>query len=143
MSKMFKIFVGNLSFKTGVEEIRAMFAPYLDQIEDIVIARDPKTDKHLGYGFVLTPDAIKGRAAIRRMGKPFVEGRLIYLKEAHGKKKGFKPSRPPRPRVHRPRRAPRDRGSAPGPSLNPPPGSTDGPPKSDSGYTGVDPKPEN
>ncbi|MDX1564767.1 MAG: hypothetical protein R3236_05135, partial [Phycisphaeraceae bacterium] len=77
---MFKVFVGNLSFKTTVEQIREIFEPHIE-IEDVVIATDPKTSKKLGYGFVMTRDADKGRAALRRIGKKYIDGRLVYFKE--------------------------------------------------------------
>ncbi len=106
MSTMFKVFVGNLSFKTSVDQIRQIFEPHVE-VEDVVIATDPKTEKKLGYGFVMTRDATKGRQALRRIGKKYLDGRLVYFKEAHGKKGGRKPSthrvRTRRPRPHQTR----------------------------------------
>jgi len=91
LSTMFKIFVGNVSFATTEEQLRAIFEPHIT-IEDLVIPRDD-TGRSQGYAFVMTRDADKGRQAMRRIGKVMVDGRRIYTKEAHGKKKP-----PPRPR---------------------------------------------
>ena len=90
MSQMFKIFIGNVSFKTTEDHLRPFLEPHLE-IEDLLIARDETTGKSKGYGFVMTRDPVKGRAAMRRIGKFELDGRRIYLKEAHGKKNMPKP----------------------------------------------------
>ena len=91
VSQMFKIFIGNVSFKTTEEQLRPFFARHLT-VEDLVIARDAE-GKSKGYGFVMTRDPIAGRAAMARIGKFEIDGRRVYLKEAHGKKFGPKPKR--------------------------------------------------
>ncbi len=110
MSTMFKIFIGNVNFKTTEDMLREIFAPHI-VIEDLVIARDPATGRSMGYGFVMTRDRDKGREAIRRIGKFLIDGRRIYLKESKDKKKktpsrpaGHSPTsnRPFRPRAPRP-----------------------------------------
>ena len=91
VSQMFKIFIGNVSFKTTEEQLRPFFASHLT-VEDLVIARDAE-GKSKGYGFVMTRDPVAGRAAMARIGKFEIDGRRVYLKEAHGKKFGPKPKR--------------------------------------------------
>lgn len=93
MSQMFKIFIGNVSFKTTEDHLRPFFERHLT-IDDLVIARDAE-GKHQGYGFVMTKDADAGRRAMYRIGKFELDGRRIYLKEAHGKKLGHKPGKRP------------------------------------------------
>ncbi|MBI1368744.1 MAG: hypothetical protein GC162_08850 [Planctomycetes bacterium] len=115
MSTMFKIFIGNLNFKTTEEQLRAVFEPHI-VIEDLVIARDEKTGQSRGFGFVMTRDPEKARIALRRIGKVMMDNRLVYFKEAHGKKIGYKP----RP-THRPQRSgPRGNMRRPGPGGPPP-----------------------
>jgi len=93
---MFKIFAGNVNFRTTEQKLRALFDPLLE-IEDVVIARDPKTGRSLGYGFIMTRDAEQGRAAMRRLGKQYIDGRLVYFREATGRKPAKRRrSRPPR-----------------------------------------------
>ena len=136
---MFKIFVGNVGFTTTEEMIKQVFAPHI-VVEDIVIARDD-AGKSKGYGFVLTKEQEKARAALRQIGKPLVDGRRLYFKEAHGKKVAAAPAqrgRPLRgrgggfrPRVPRPRpnrgytglaaAAPRPVQSSPAPIAKPEP----------------------
>lgn len=99
MSTMYKIFVGNISFATTEDQIREVFTPHI-VIEDVVIVRDEE-GKPKGYAFVMTRDQEKARAAVRRIGKPLIEGRRVYFKEAHGKKKPEKPAQGPRARPPR------------------------------------------
>jgi RNA recognition motif-containing protein len=105
MSAMFKIFIGNISFKTTEDMLRERFTPHMT-IEDLVIARDEATGKSKGYGFVMTRDPEVGRKAMMRIGKFEIDGRLIYLKEAHGKKfkkkSGSRQGGPPQRRPDRP-----------------------------------------
>jgi len=136
---MYKIFVGNVSFTATEEQIKQVFDPHI-VVEDIVIARD-ESGKSKGYGFVLTRDQDKARAALRQIGKPLVGGRRLYFKEAHGKKvasnggpqrdRPLRGRRPFRPRTPRPRpqigyssasAAPRT-SVAPAPAPQSPPGA--------------------
>jgi RNA recognition motif-containing protein len=105
---MFKIFVGNVNFKTTEDQLRELFEPHLDEIEDVVIARDPETGRSRGYGFVMTRDHEQGKEAIRNIGKARIDGRLVYLKQAHGKRKRAKPTTGA-PAGHRGPRRMRDR----------------------------------
>jgi len=105
---MLKIFVGNVSFTATEDQIKEVFSPHI-VVEEIVIARD-ESGKSKGYGFVLTREQEKARAALRQLGKPMVGGRRLYFKEAHGKKVAAQPqrgraprARPFRPRTPRPR----------------------------------------
>lgn len=115
MSKMFKIFAGNVNFQTTEEKLREVFEPHIE-IEDVVIARDPRTGRSRGFGFVMTRDAEKGRRAIQKVGKVEIDNRKVYFKEATGKPSKRKKAqrgrqgrrggqtrtakpRPPRPRI--------------------------------------------
>ena len=84
MSTMYKIFAGNVGFSTSEDQLREVFEPYVE-VEDVVIAKDHKTGKPRGYGFVMTRDAEKGRAAIEKLDKVEIDGRLVYFREATGK----------------------------------------------------------
>ena len=84
MSTMYKIFAGNVSFSTTEDQLREVFSPYIE-VEDAVIARDAETGKPRGYGFVMTRDAEKARAAMRKVGKVEIDGRLVYFREAGAK----------------------------------------------------------
>lgn len=81
---MIKIFFGNVGFNTTEEQIRALCGDNLT-VEEVVIARDAD-GKAKGYGFLLTRDESRVPQFLRRIGKPVVEGRRVYFKQAHGKK---------------------------------------------------------
>jgi len=120
VSTMFKIFIGNVNFKTTEEQLRKVFEPHME-IEDLVIARDPETGQSKGYGFVMTRDADEGRRAMSKIGKFMMDNRLVYLREAGGKKRVRKPKRrgghrPP----HRSRRPRPSRGGDLEPRINKP-----------------------
>ena len=106
MSTMYKIFAGNLSFETTEDQLRNVFESHIE-IEDVVIARDERTGRSRGFGFIMTRDADKGRMALRRVGKVQMDGRLVYFKESCGKKKP--PARPQRGRRRGGPRTPRQR----------------------------------
>ena len=86
MSTMFKIFIGNVNFRTTEEQLRRPLEAQNIVIEELIIAQDEKTGKPAGYAFALTRDVEAGRKALRRVGKVYIDGRLVYFKEAHGKK---------------------------------------------------------
>ena len=46
-----RLYVGNLPFDNGAEQIRAVFQPF-GAIEDIDMSLDPATNKSRGYAFV-------------------------------------------------------------------------------------------
>ena len=118
---MFKIFIGNVNFKTTEDQLRKVFEPHMT-IEDLVIARDPETGQSKGYGFVMTRDEQQGREAMEKIGKFFMDNRLVYLREAGGKNRPRrKPKRRPsnRPQNSRRRPYPRSGGSGPRHDLNP------------------------
>jgi RNA recognition motif-containing protein len=98
---MLKIFVGNVNFTTTEEQIRGVFDPHI-VVEEIVIVRDD-AGRSKGYAFVLTREQEKARSALRQIGKPLVDGRRLYFKEAHGKKVPAAPAARGRPlRARRP-----------------------------------------
>jgi RNA recognition motif-containing protein len=105
---MFKIYVGNLSFKTTEEGLKGLFAPYASKIE-IIMVKDEKTTKPRGYAFVLVADEVEGQLAISKLNGARLDGRLLIVNA--GGKKGTGPSGPGRgpfgPRGNRPGGAPR------------------------------------
>jgi RNA recognition motif-containing protein len=85
---MFKIFVGNLEYKTSVEAIRDLFERHF-AIDDVAMAVDPATGKSRGFAIVMTKDEVKARAALAQMRGVRLDGRLLIINEARGKgKKG-------------------------------------------------------
>lgn len=79
-----KLYVGNLSFQSTQEDIRALFEPY-GQVTDVAIIQDRETGRSRGFGFVTLGSASEGEAAINALhGKPF-EGRNLIINEARAR----------------------------------------------------------
>ena len=73
---MKKIFVGNLSWKTTEEQLKAHFEVY-GQVVSAKIVTDQMTGKSKGFGFVEMADADAASTAIRELnGKPLLDRAL-------------------------------------------------------------------
>jgi RNA recognition motif-containing protein len=75
-----RIYVGNLSFNTGEQQIEALFAP-LGQVESVRLIRDKATGQSRGFGFVEMGDT-EGRAACAKLDQQEFEGRRLTVNEA-------------------------------------------------------------
>ena len=83
-----KIYVGNLSYDTREEGLRAAFEPY-GTIEDVVVITDRDTGRSRGFGFVEIADDNAARSAIEGLNGTAIDGRNVSVNEA-------------RPRTNRP-----------------------------------------
>jgi RNA recognition motif-containing protein len=83
------IYVGNLPFTTGEEELRATFGAY-GQVSSVAVIKDQFTGQSRGFGFVEMPNKEEGTAAINALNGKEVKGRALKVNEA-------------RPREERPR----------------------------------------
>ncbi|WP_281951971.1 RNA recognition motif domain-containing protein [Nitrosophilus kaiyonis] len=86
---MKQIYVGNLPYRSGEEEVRELFSQY-GEVNSVKLITDRETGRPRGFGFVEMEDdgALKAIEALD--GKEF-EGRTLRVNEA-------------RPRENRPRR---------------------------------------
>jgi RNA recognition motif-containing protein len=75
-----KIYVGNLSFRTGEDQIRELFAP-IGEVESVNLIRDRATGQSRGFGFVEMADDL-GRAACKALDQQEFEGRRLTVNEA-------------------------------------------------------------
>jgi RNA recognition motif-containing protein len=77
-----KLYVGNLSYTTTEESLRAAFAAGGRNVKDVVILTDRETGRSRGFGFVEMVSDAEAQAAIQAMdGKP-LDGRTIRVNEA-------------------------------------------------------------
>jgi cold-inducible RNA-binding protein len=111
------IYVGNLSFQAGEEDVRQTFAAY-GQVSSVAIIKDQFTGKSRGFAFVEMPNAAEANAAIAALNGKELEGRALTVNEA-------------RPRAERPAgggggRGGFDRGGSRGGSTGGRPGSSGG-----------------
>jgi RNA recognition motif-containing protein len=82
-----KIYVGNLSFQTTADGIRALFAPH-GEIEDVSVVTDRETGRSRGFGFVTMPQDSQAQAAIAAINGTELDGRALNVNEARPKAAG-------------------------------------------------------
>ena len=81
---MKNIFVGNLSFNTGEDELRQLFEGY-GQVDRVSIMTDRDTGRSRGFGFVEMNSNEDGEKAITALNGSQVGGRTINVNEARPK----------------------------------------------------------
>ena len=84
------IYVGNLSYDAGEEDIRKAFEEF-GAVDSVKIIIDRYTNRSKGFGFVEMPDDAEGKTAIDELNGKDHMGRPLKVNEA-------------RPREDRPRR---------------------------------------
>jgi cold-inducible RNA-binding protein len=78
------IFVGNLSFNTGEDELRQLFEAY-GQVDRVSILTDRETGRSRGFGFVEMGNSEEGEKAIAGLNGSQFGGRAINVNEARPK----------------------------------------------------------
>ena len=81
---MKNIFVGNLDFNTGEDELRQLFEQY-GQVDRVAIMTDRDTGRSRGFGFVEMANAEDGEKAIAALNGSQVGGRTLNVNEARPK----------------------------------------------------------
>jgi cold-inducible RNA-binding protein len=79
-----KLFVGNFSFATTEDDLRALFEPY-GSIDSIAVVTDRTTGRSRGFGFVEMPDRGQAEKAIEALNGKEVGGRTLNINEARPK----------------------------------------------------------
>lgn len=72
-----KIYVGNLSYRTGEDQLSQHFAKY-GQISSVVIVMDRATNRSKGFGFITFENQNAAQAALEMNGKE-LDGRTIKV----------------------------------------------------------------
>lgn len=75
------IYVGNLPFTTGEEELRSTFAAY-GEVASAAVIKDQFTGQSRGFGFVEMPNAEEANAAINALNGKDLKGRALKVNEA-------------------------------------------------------------
>ena len=75
---MKNIFVGNLDFNTGEDELRKMFEVY-GQVDRVSIMTDRDTGRSRGFGFVEMANAEDGEAGAERLHGPTLAHRRGWM----------------------------------------------------------------
>jgi RNA recognition motif-containing protein len=85
------IYVSNLSFQVGDEDLKGFFAAY-GEVSSAKVITDRETNRSRGFGFVEMPNDTEGQTAIKNLDGSVVDGRSISVNVARPKEKssGFK-----------------------------------------------------
>jgi len=78
------IFVGNLNFNTGEDELRQLFEGY-GQVDRVSIMTDRETGRSRGFGFVEMTNAEEAERAIAALNGSQMGGRTLNVNEARPK----------------------------------------------------------
>ena len=78
---MFKIFVGNLNYRTTPDGLREIFSAH-GEVLDVFIGTDRETGRSRGFGFVTMGSKEAGAAAIEGLNGKDFEGRALVVNEA-------------------------------------------------------------
>ena len=81
---MKNLFVGNMSFQTTEDELRAIFEPY-GEMTRIQIMTDRDTGRSRGFGFVELVNDEEAAKAITALNGKEVNGRALNVNEARPK----------------------------------------------------------
>ena len=81
---MKNIFVGNLDFHTGEDELRQLFAQY-GNVDRVSIMTDRDTGRSRGFAFVEMTNTDDGDKAIAALNGTQVGGRTLNVNEARPK----------------------------------------------------------
>lgn len=76
-----RLYVGNLSFSTTEESLRAAFEAH-GQVSSASIVMDRETGRSRGFGFVEMSDDGQAKAAIQAMHGANLDGRNLTVNEA-------------------------------------------------------------
>ena len=76
-----KLYVGNLSFNTGEQDLQTLFSG-VGTVESCRIITDRDTGRSRGFGFVEMGSKAEGQAAIEQLAGKELDGRALTVNEA-------------------------------------------------------------
>jgi RNA recognition motif-containing protein len=82
-----RLYVGNLSFDTSAESVRAAFGE-LGQVDDVYLVTDRATGRSRGFAFVTMSTPEEAQRAIQEMDGRMLDGRPLRVNEAEQKPRG-------------------------------------------------------
>lgn len=81
------IYVGNLSYNTGDNDLRQAFEAY-GQVDSARVVMDKMTNRSKGFGFVEMGNQSEAQAAISGLNGKDLDGRTLNVNEARPKTEG-------------------------------------------------------
>ena len=82
-----KLYVGNLSYRTGEDALRQLFSE-AGEVTDVFLPTDRETGRVRGFGFVEMSDEDSAKDAIRRFDGYTLDERQLRVNEAQEKTSG-------------------------------------------------------
>jgi RNA recognition motif-containing protein len=82
-----KLYVGNLSYNTGENELRELFSAY-GTVESVAVITDRDSGRSKGFGFVEFADDAQAQAAIAGLNGKDAGGRALTVSPARPKTEG-------------------------------------------------------
>lgn len=82
-----RIYVGNMSFSTSEQALRAEFEKH-GTVDEVTIVTDRETGRPRGFAFVNMPNATEGQAALDAINGTELDGRTLNVSEARPRKEG-------------------------------------------------------
>jgi len=82
-----KLYIGNIPFDSGDDELRDLFAPF-GTVGTALVIVDPRKGRSRGFGFVEFTDPGEGKAAITGLNGREVGGRKLVVNEARSRDGG-------------------------------------------------------
>ncbi len=86
------IYVGNLSWTMGDQELQDLFTPYGEVASAKIVVDKFKGNRSKGFGFVEMPSDEQAQAAIAALHQSEVDGRSIVVNESQPKPQGERSS---------------------------------------------------
>jgi RNA recognition motif-containing protein len=80
------IYVSNLGFHIGNEDLKGFFATY-GEVTSAKVIIDRETNKSKGFGFVEMPNELEGNTAINKLNGFAVQGRSMNVNIAKPKER--------------------------------------------------------
>lgn len=76
-----RLYVGNLSFDTGEQDLQDLFST-VGQVESVKLIRDQFSGRSRGFAFVEMANAEQGQAACQQFDQKDFQGRRLTVNEA-------------------------------------------------------------
>ena len=82
-----KLYVGNLAYSVGDNDLQKMFTPF-GNVSSAQVIKDRDNGRSKGFGFVELGTSQEGQAAITALNGKDVDGRALVVNEARPKEEG-------------------------------------------------------
>jgi RNA recognition motif-containing protein len=76
-----RIYVGNLPYSTGDDELKELFEPH-GQVESSKVITDRETGRSRGFGFIEMENSEEAKKAIEALNQSELGGRTLVVNEA-------------------------------------------------------------